>query len=309
MDVEVLSEAIHQLLDRLDVARKRDEVVVKHVDYYETDLGDGIRLFSVLFEPNCLVPLDHDLAQRLMRTLDQVIQFDDADLSEYDAEFEGRLRLAPGAAWAHACCSEGRQIAVLPLPLDDVPGGRIPVTVADAIVGIFFVLAESHHVAFFRAVIALEKADEAMFERLATSAFPALEWADGIWNGLGDFSRPYIAVRDELIRHLGGLSDYGANCFHQYLADGPDELPRVLSTRVGAETSDENGVTKRHKPSEQDRTRPHRGVNKVFWWHVKLRPNVDRVYFLYEPPSMNPPIPEPGRIVVGRFTDHCVLPR
>ena len=147
-----------------------------------------------------------------------------------------------------------------------------------------------------------------MFERLAPSAFPALDWADGLWNGLGDFSRPYVAVRDELTRYLGGLSDYGAACFHQYRADGRDELPQVLSARVGAATSDENGFTKRDRDSRLDRTRPHGGVNKVFWWHVKLRPHVDRIYFLYEAPSTNPPIPEPGRIVVGRFKDHCVLP-
>ena len=307
-DTEVLSEAIHELLDRLDAARERDEGVVKHANYYEMDLGDGIRLLSVLFEPNCRVQLEHDLNQRLIFALDRVIQFDDSDLPEYDAAFEGRIRFAPGAVWAHVCCSEGRQIAVLPLPLGDVPRGTVSVTVADATVEIFFVVTESHHVAFFRDVLALEKADEAMFERLATSAFPALEWADGVWNGLGDFSRPYVEVRNELIRYLGGLSDYGAACFHQYLADGPNELPRVLSARVGTETSDENGFTKRHRDSRLDRTRPHRGVYKVFWWHVKLQPNVDRIYFLYEPPSINPPIPIPGRIVVGRLTDHCILP-
>ena len=117
--IGVLSEAVHQLLDRLDVARERGEGVVKHADYYETDLGDEVRLFSILFEQDCRMQLDHDLAERLMRALDQVNQFDDADLPEYDAEFEGRVRFAPGAVWAHTRCSEGRQMAVLPLPLGD----------------------------------------------------------------------------------------------------------------------------------------------------------------------------------------------
>ena len=307
-DLGVLSEAIHKLLDRLDVVRARDEGVVKHEYYYEMELGGGVRLFSVLFEPDCLVQLDRDLTQRLALALDQVNQFEDAGLPGYDAEFEGRVRFSPGAVWAHARCSAGRQIAALPLPLGHLADGRIAVTIADATVEIFFVVEEAHHASFFREVIALENADEAMFQRLAPSAFPALEWADRLWSGLRDFSRPYVAVRNELILCLGGLNDHGAKSFHQYLAEGPDVLPQVLSARVGAETSDENGVTKRHKPSERDRTRPHIGVNKVFWWHVKLQPHVDRVYFLYEPPSMNPPISEPGRIVVGRFKDHCVLP-
>ena len=142
---------------------------------------------------------------------------------------------------------------------------------------------------------------------LARSAFPALDWADGVWRGLGHFSRPYIEVRDELVRYLGGLSDHGAACFHEHRAD-PRRLSRVLSARVGSETSDENGRTKGHPPSRRDRTRRHRGIDKVFWWHVKLRPHVDRIHFLYEPPSVSAPWPEHGRIVVGLFKDHCILP-
>ena len=202
VDSDVLSNAIHQLLDRLDVTRERNEGVVKHNYYYETDLGDGVQLYSALFEPNCPVQFDHDLAARLRLALDRVIEFDDSGLVEYDAEFEGSVRFAPGVAWAHACCSERRQVAVLPLPLGGVPRGRMPVTVAGATIEVVFVTEESEHVDFFRSVIALENADEATFERLARSAFPALEWADDIWHGLRRFSRPYIDVRDELVHYL-----------------------------------------------------------------------------------------------------------
>ena len=82
---------------------------------------------------------------------------------------------------------EARRVAVLPLPLGGVPRGRVLVTVAGATIEIFFVTEESEHVDFFRSVIALENADEAMFERLARSAFPALERADNVWHGLGNF--------------------------------------------------------------------------------------------------------------------------
>ena len=58
----------------------------------------------------------------------------------------------------------------------------------------------------------------------------------------------------------------------------------------------------------QDRTRRHRGIDKVFWWHVKLRPNVDRIHFRYEPQSASSPGLGEGQIVVGLFKDHCVLP-
>ena len=307
-DTDVLSNAILQLLERLDVARERNEGVVKHTDYYETALGEGVELYSALFEPDCPVQFDHDLAERIRLALDRINEFDDSDLIEYDAEFEGSLCFAPGVAWAHAYCLNRHHVAVLPLALGTVPRGRVPVSVAGVVVEIVFVTEETEHIDFFRSLIALENANEAMFERLAGSAFPALEWADNVWNGLRRFSRPFIQVRDELVRCLGGLNDHGAACFHEHLAGDPHHLPQVLSAQIGAEASDENGHTKGHPPSRRDRTRSHRGANKVFWWHVKLQPHIDRIYFLYEPYLAGAVRLEQGRIVVGIFKDHCIMP-
>ena len=235
-----------------------------HSHYYETNLGDGVQLYSALFEPDCPLRFDHDLTERLYLHLDRVIEFDDSGLVEYEAEFGGSVRFAPSVAWAHACCSERHHVAVLPLPLGGVPCGRVAVTVENVTNEIVFVTDESQHLGFFRTVIELENASEAMFEHLAPSAFPALEWADNVWRGLRGFSRPYVNVRRELVRHLGGLNDHGAACFHEHGAGDPQELSTILSIQVGIETSDENGRTKRHPPSRRDRTRPYRGIDKVF---------------------------------------------
>ncbi len=305
---EVLSDAIECLLERLDVARGRGEAVVRHGDYYEADLGEGVRLYSALFEPGSRIEIDRDIGQRLALALEQMDEFDDSELVECDAQFGGEVRFAPGVVWAHGRCSARCQVAVLPIPLNAVPLGRVPVTVAGATLDVMFVGRESQHVGFFRSVIALEHADEVEFENLARSAFPALEWADNVWRGLGHFSRPYIDVRDELVGCLGGLSDHGARCFHEYRAGDPRELAHVLTVQVGVETSDENGRTKKDPPSRRDRTRRHRGSDKIFWWHVKLKPHVDRIYFLYEPQPVGGLLAARGRIVVGLFKAHGVLP-
>ena len=306
-----LSNAIERLLERLEVARTRGEQVVKHAYFHDVDFGDGVELFSFLFHRDCTVLLDHDIdadvVLQLAQFLDRTGDFDDSELTDYDAEFNGKSRFAPGVVWAHTSCRDGHHIAVLPLPLGDAPTGRVPVTVGDTTLTIFFVADESEHVAFFRSVVTLENADEAKFQRLARSAFPGLDWADNMWRGLRHFDRPYIQVRDELVRCLGGLSDHGAACFHEFQPD-PRRLAQVLSARIGKATSDENGRTKRHSPSRRDRTRRHGGTNKVFWWHVKLRPNVDRIHFLYETPAAGSTELGKGRIVVGLFKDHCVLP-
>ncbi len=307
-DAGVLSNAIHQLLERLDVARQRNERVARHKDYYETGLGGDIKLFSALFDPDCPLGLDRDLAERFRLALDRMIEFDDSELTEYVVEFYGQVHFAPGIAWAHARCSRQCHAAVLPLPLEGVPRGSVPVAVADSTTRIVFITEGSGHVEFFRSLIVLEDADRARFERLAPSAFPALRWADNVWQGLGDFSWSYINVRAELVCCLGGLSDHGATCFHEHRADDPQRLPGFLSATVGTKVSDENGRTKRHGPSRRDRTRRHRGINKVFWWHVKLQPHADRIYFLYEPPSKSASPSEHGSIVVGIFKDHCIIP-
>ena len=302
----VLVDAIEQLLDRLDVARNRGEGVVRHPDYYQTDLGDGVQLYSVLYAPDCPVHVDHDLKLRLSLALDRTGEFDDSRLTHYDAAIDGTVQFAPGVVWAHTSCLAGVQIAVFHLPLGEAPVGKVPVTVGNDTLEIFFVAGESEHVDFFRSIITLENADRAKFERVAQSAFPALEWADDVWRGLRDFSRPYVEVREELARLLGGLSDHGAACFKEFQAGDPRQLARVLSARVRAEVSDENGATKQSAPARRDRTRRHLGIDKVFWWHAKLQPHVDRIHFLYEQPSEGFAGSSEGRIVVGLFIDHCV---
>jgi len=303
-----LSNAILELLGRLDIVNERNEGVVKHLDFYESDLGDGIKLYSVLFELDCPLLLEYDVKVLLALALDRIGDFDDSTLVAYDVEFNGITRFAPGVAWGHACCTKRHQVAMLPLPLSGVSRGEISVTVESVINHVFFVVEEYEHLMFFRTVIEVEKADEEMFEHLASSAFPALGWADDVWRGLKLLSRPYVDVRSELIRYLGALNDHGAHCFSQYLEENPQQLSGVLSSRVGAETSDENGRTKRHAAAIKDRTRSYRGDERVFWWHVKLRPNVDRIHFLYEPVSAESSNFEYGRIIVGLFKDHCILP-
>ena len=70
-----LADAIERLLERLDAARARDEPVVKHENYYYTDLGDGVRLDATLFDPHCPVRLDRDLTNRLITALDRANAF------------------------------------------------------------------------------------------------------------------------------------------------------------------------------------------------------------------------------------------
>ncbi len=297
-NVEVLSNAISQLLDRIEAAKSRREGVVIHDDYYWSTRIGNYRLFSVLFEKECSLKLDRDVAERLRIALDRLDPIKDFERTEIGAAFLGGVRCSPGVNWSYWCCLRGHHVAVLPLPISTAPVGWQPVTVLDRTIEICFVTTESQHLGFFRDIISKEKADKSTFMELAHSAFPALEWADDVERSLGKFSRPYLEIRSDLAKALGGLNDHGSACFRK-LGDGdPRALTRSLRAKIGFEVSDENGKTKRHGPSKKDRTRRYRGAAMVFWWHVKLQPHVDRIYFRYEQDS----------IVVGLFKDHCVLP-
>jgi hypothetical protein len=98
------------------------------------------------------------------------------------------------------------------------------------------------------------------------------------------------------------LSDHAAELFSTLQATRRDEIGPRLSA-LGANASDENGQTKRNHKCERDRTRTYRGRDLTFWWHSKLQPHVDRIHFLYQAREGNH-----GFIVIGIFTEHCLLP-
>ena len=94
-EVGVLSEAIEELLDRLDTTRERSEVVVKHHAYLETALGDDVQLFSVLYERSCRVQLDRDLTERLSIALDRIDEFNESELVACKSRVRGKDPVLP----------------------------------------------------------------------------------------------------------------------------------------------------------------------------------------------------------------------
>lgn len=57
-----LAEAVDSLTARVETASDRSEIVARHADLYEADLGGGIQLYAALFEPDCPLQLERDLA-------------------------------------------------------------------------------------------------------------------------------------------------------------------------------------------------------------------------------------------------------
>ena len=265
-----LIAVFERLLERLATIRERNETVSKHASIHEVKVAGQALFVDVLYGPDYEY-LGRDLRLRLMLAVEQTANWDvDFTPANVQVTIAGRTFSAPSIAAVWECAGGGTAVACVPLQSADRRGSTL-VAVGGIERAVHFVTTDSEHVAFFRAAIELEDTPEDRFRVLATSAFPSLDWADGVWNGLSNFSRPFRDVRQDVTAHLGVLNDHGVDVFEAFSAHGPDQVGARLSA-FGATASDENGRTKRNRDCERDRTRTYRGHEVTFWRHTKLQP-------------------------------------
>ncbi len=284
-------DALEALLDRLDTASKRQEEAQLYEGFYDFD-GVTPRPFRLLFEPNEIIQ-DCDLRLRVSRALDRLAVW--TDEVALDVDMDGSTLLAPSIAFAHDKVGQGQALACLTLRTAG-RSGPLDVTVDGRTQTVHFVTDEPEHRAFFRDAIEVENADDKAYPALAASAFPELRWADGLWGGLHDFSKPFRELRAEVTRHLGVLDDHGLPICREHR---PQDWQAHFGSH-GVTATGENGRTMRNNRARRDRTRTWDEAEHVFWWHAKIEPDRDRIHFLYDAGA--------GCIVVGIFTEHCYLP-
>lgn len=291
VQTDLAEEALSALLERLETARDRDEEVRLYEGFYDFD-GVSPQPFEVLFGDTGIIA-DRDLRTRVQRALDRLKVW--TNEHELDVEIDGSALLAPSIAYVHAEVGSRHAVACLPLRTAGRVG-VIEVAVNGRAESVRFVTEEPEHRAFFRNAIQIENADHKTFQTLAASAFPDLRWADCVWRGLGDFSKPFHDLRAEITRHLGVLDDHGATiCRDRNRSDWAAHFGSY-----GVEATGENGKTMANTKAREDRTRTWEGVKHVFWWHTKLLPDRDRIHFIYDKSN--------SCIVVGIFKKHCYLP-
>lgn len=286
-----VEEALGSLLERLETARDRDEEARLYTGFYEFD-DVSPKPWELLFGDTGII-VDRDLRTRVELALDRLDVWTNEPALE--VEIDGASLLAPSIAYAHYNVGSRHAVACLPLctagrvgPVEVVADGRAE--------SVHFVTEEPEHRAFFREAIQIDNADDKTFPTLATSAFPDLHWADGVWRGLRKFSRPFHEVRGEITRHLGVFDDHGATiCSERNRAEWTAHFGTHGVTATG-----ENGNTMANAKARVDRIRTWNGAEHVFWWHAKLLPDRDRIHFIYDG--------DHACIVVGIFTDHCYLP-
>jgi hypothetical protein len=291
--------ALETFVDRLSVAREREEPVVKCSVLYEME---DVR--AILFDSPRRFDLDRDLRLRLMLEINRLGNWDAEELPNPDSiVIDGHAcEMAPSVAWAHGQVELRRAVACLPLTAAG-RRGLLDVELAGRTAAVWFVTDEREHVSFFRDAISLENADEDEFALLAPSAFPDLCFVDGVWKGLRAFGKPYRELRNTLIDIFTQLSDRGTAIFgwseteNRATASNHDIASRFLGYQLAPESSyhlDDNRV-------REVRMRPFAGQNLLFSWHIKIEGHRDRIH-------IHPPIRESGgRVIVGILAEHLYL--
>ena len=306
--LDTLGETIDAFLDRIDTARDRHEVVARSTELYDTVVMDGLVFHDLLYGNNSPLSVDINRLRRLRVAIDRLEFWTETDalhlMSDFDVSIDGHSFFAPSLAYAHACRSLPHTVGCI---VFNGAGrqGPVEVLVGEQAHVLHFIVDDSTHIQLFRDAVDLESMDESRFEDNATSAFPKLLWAEGVWRGLSSFQRPYLEHRATLVKHLAALNDVAAEIFAGLSASHPEQISGHFGA-YGVDASDENGRTKRDNESIRDRTRRFQGRDHVFWWHTKLLRNTDRIHFMWRKNDTDPP--GPGEIIIGIFTDHCHLP-
>lgn len=299
-------EAMERLAGLLERARDDQHSIIRHDEFWACAAGE-LGTISDLLWSNDMLSDHRDLSVRLGTLIDQASILDDSELADYSASIAGHVRFSPGTCWAHSRLAAREFAAVLPLPLDQRLGGEIDVEVASQVRSVHFVASDSSYTVYFRRVVVASGAGHQIVQSLATSAFPALRWAETVWADLRNNKAWFTGRHAEVfVRHLAVLNDEGAALFAQN--PGGMHIDRFLAA-YGVDASSENGNARSNRECQRDRTRTFEGREITFWWHTKITNTKGRIHFHYEPAasgSFDDSLP--GRIIIGRCVDHCYLP-
>jgi hypothetical protein len=299
-------DIIEDFLEVLDASSGYDdEPLARSREIYDADIRAKEKFCDFLYpkEPPSLLK---DSLRRLIIAIERIPVWEiEREPTELDVVYDGRRIFAPtlARAWEH----RGRGEAVGCIVFSSSNRlGEVEVDVDGRTETLHFISELNDRPVFFRKMIAIENVDHHRFSEIAPRAFPQLLWVDSVWNGLRSHSDCFFGVhRTTFVEHLAVLNDRGATIFHA--CPGGNRAEKYLDA-AGVDASPENGKARSYSPSIDERTRIWRGKKVVFWWHTKINWDKGRIHFIHEPRHDQSEDPEEGRIVIGIFTDHCVLP-
>jgi len=295
--------ALDELIILLDTLREKELSVIRHTDFYFTELKNGDEIYSILYEGKGCIERDKVFALTLAFERAECAEEDKFPLLGYDAVVNGNALMSPAICLAHEASIRGRCVSPIAFRSNEENVNACEVLVEDNLQEIFFTKLEDDIKKFFRFVIVKNGYDEDKIEEYSFYAFPTLGWANDVWLGLKANSNIFLGNNGHiLLLHLSVLDDEGADIFLNCVGgDGASERFGAL----GVIASTENGNARGCNESRRSRTRKYNEQDCVFWWHTKIFWDTGRIHFKYFP---SPNGLGTGHIAIGLFTNHAYLP-
>jgi hypothetical protein len=265
-------EKIGELLSQLD----GDRVLrLKRSTIYEAEVLPEIVLMDVLFSE--AISIDADVRLLLMRQLDAIADWD-ADGDEESSE-----------AFAVAKLTRGEPIAcvVFERYAERLPGPPVLHRVGEY----------GGLLAFYREATEIGDYDELTYFRHASRAFPDLLFKPNIVAECRRFSEPFRAIRPVLTRAFAALGDLlpvlcGENADLRI-------IQKEFTVKSGFEISPESPNTHKNQKAMRQRDIVIGGIRLRCEWHLKLKPNIDRIHFHFGDAEISD-----NRIIIGILCDH-----
>lgn len=293
----VFIEAMEIMLDQLDEVQALGHSVCYSDELFNTTVWQD-KSFYDLYSPDSPFSIPREIQERIASTFYRLSKWQEMTLPwppSFDIETSsGDREFAPSIAWAHEQTVRDVANAVACVVFSTIRlTGSFIVTVDIKSTPLWFVADPGDYWNFFRWFIEETTERPAEMKEMAASAFPALDFVEGAFNGIKDMSNPYHVLVRDLVHHLSVLSDHGERIFL---------LPWVRAEAefgaLGVSISDENGKTKADSEARKQRTIIIDGTETIFWWHTKLKPHEDRIHVYPDR------ITKGGRLLVGIFCRH-----
>lgn len=272
---DLLVEGLYELVERFDEAHDFELPVYAAENLFETERIGRHSLAALLYDEGTELP--PTLRRRLTLAFDKVRTIPDAEIECLEVSLGQAKHFAPGAAWGCTAAVRAGEAACCLTPAFSGRSGLLSCHAheqLDADCDVFFAGSRHDMNEFFRHVIRSERVAQSEFSTWAPRAYPELRFVERVFGGIGDLSRNYESIRDDLMLHLMVLNDFGAGIFAQKqnkaIEDG--------FSSHGITISPENFATRKDPHCRTARERNFGGETLFFEWHTKIELHRDRIH-------------------------------
>jgi hypothetical protein len=148
--------------------------------------------------------------------------------------------------------------------------------------------------AFWRSLFSLENVAEQEFFVLARKAFPNLIFHEGL--AFRRFQGTYLDLRESVVLQLAVLNDHFLTTYASHQGN-PRTMKMAMAEHGCDGLSPESPKTRSNSTAMRLRDIEHAGRTYRCEWHMKIRPNVERIHFAFGGDLE-------GHVLIGIFVDH-----